>query len=136
MTCFWVGIIDSISLKKMNKHLGITFIDKPKCHEFVSILKKKSIETTDVLWNDTELTNKQIEENLMWIKEINIDKIDNGYFCSVCDPVLLLICQLFEVNIYIKFYGQTIKYTNKKIICETKKNVLRFSSNSNHFWVN
>ncbi len=96
---------------------------------FVYILKKNNKYTTNVLCNDIELTKKQYEENFERINKIK--KINNGYDCSSCDPLLLLICEIYEVNIIHHFNGITIKYLNKK--CLHKKSI-HVSSNSSHFF--
>lgn len=48
------------------------------------------------------------------IKLIKIEDFrSNGYDCSSCDPLLLLVSQLFVVNIVHNFNGANIEYMNE-----------------------
>ena len=40
------------------------------------------IGTPDILWNDSELTEKLMEENIEAIKEYDVKQVQNGYYCS------------------------------------------------------
>lgn len=119
--CFWIGIING--LVKIGKLVKIT------PDQFLKILKTFNSRNTKVLWNNEKLNRKQMDENVQRIKEIN--QTSNGYDCSSCDPVLLLICQMYKVNINHYFDGTKIQY---KPIKETYA-VINCESNKSHFWL-
>ena len=98
MTCFWDGILNRLTeedFKQFN-------IKKPKNKEFVLFLKKHNQQTTHVSWNNESLTKKQLEENFTHVKDFDVNTIGGGYFCSTFEPFLLLVSQLFQVNLFRK----------------------------------
>jgi len=115
MTCVWDAIIKKLNLKTTPEGL-------------LQKIKNKNIKTIDILWNGQELSDQTMEENIERIKSIK--KIKDGYDCSACDPLLLLIAQLYNRTIIHKYRGVTIKYTNKN----NPKKILEFTSNTEHFW--
>lgn len=125
MTCFWNGLLRKLKRKDFENTFNIK--RQPKCDEFIILLKFHNVKTIDVKHNGLSLSDKEIDENMLRIK--NIKKINKGYLCSSCDPVLLLVSQLFKVNIHHNFNGAQIKYTNKNSTRE-----IHFSCNSNHFF--
>lgn len=127
MTCFWTGIMSSLTVDDFN------FIDinaKPNIPDFVKILKNKNSKTLNVSWNNSTLTNQQLEENITHITDFPIDSINGGYFCSTCEPFLLLISELFCINITHNFNGSVIEYVNKNNVRKTCK----YRSDTGHFW--
>lgn len=125
MTCFWNAIISKLSI------IHDITINRPK--DMVSMLKEKSkiVIHYDVLWNDQILTDILIKENIEWISNYNLDTINNGHDCSICDPFLILISHIFIINIIHNYCGNIIKYTN---INNLNGDILCFESNTNHFW--
>ena len=100
MTCFWRGLISAISKPELQKILGI----RGGIHEFIKELKENVRPTPiSVMWNDTQLSEKQIDENIKHIKSYDLKQAHTGYWCSCCDPFLLLICDLFNANIHHKY---------------------------------
>jgi hypothetical protein len=97
--------------------------------QLIQGLIRKACMTTSVLWNGQVLSEKQLEENIEHIKSYKITQAHSGYWCSSCDPFLLLICELFDVNINHKYMSTNIKYTKDKA-----NKTLYFASNRNHFW--
>ena len=115
MTCVWNGLIKGLKLKI-----------KPV--ELLKIVKDKATKTPNILWNGQKLTDQELDENLERIK--NIENINQGYDCSTCDPLLFLICHLYNVNIHHKFMNHVMKYEH-----DTDSNtVLQVESNKGHFW--
>ncbi len=109
MTCFWDGL-----LKKLKPVDFVIFFNKkykPKCDEFVMLIKSNNIKTSDVKCDGQILTDQDMENNIARINRIK--KIVNGYDCSSCDPVLLLVSQLFIINIVHNFNGANIEYMNE-----------------------
>ena len=106
MTCFWDGIMKSLTQSDFN------FIKEKKTNNvaFIKMLKKRRQLTTNVLWQGNPLREQEIKEHIKAITEYDINEISNGHLTSVCDSFLLLICELFKVNIIhryiiIKFYN-------------------------------
>lgn len=131
MTCFWDGIIKAFNPIDFHKALGIN--RKPSSKELVMLLKKYNKPTTDIGCNGIKLTKKQLKENMAWIKELDENNIRSGYFCSGCDPFLLLVAQLFGINIIHQYNGHNIYYNNRATKV-SKVNTKVFGSNSRHFW--
>lgn len=126
MTCFWDGILKGLSNEDFNRVFNI---NKPNNRGLVKLLiDNNSKETKNITWNGDIFTNKQIEENYEHIKNFDINSIKKGYLCSVCDPFLILISKLFNVNINHRYCGHLMKYRITNPI-----KTLNFSSNTGHF---
>ena len=130
MTCFWNGILKGL------KKDDLEYITKrpvnrwPTIRELIIFLKKSNRMTDNVTWNSNTLSKMEKEENKHAIKTFNISGINNGYGCSTCDPFLLLICEIFCVNINHFFLNKIMRYENKKLARKT----ITFRSNYGHFW--
>ena len=109
MACFWNSIIQSLNKTDLDK-LNIKRFRNPL--SLVLFLKVKNSKTTNVLWNNEPLTEKQMEENMQAIENYNHKNIYSGYFCSTFEPMLFLISHLFKVNIEHNYNGVHIKYVN------------------------
>jgi hypothetical protein len=130
MHCFWEALINYIKLDDMVNVLQHKNINKkPTSYEFVELLKNKSVYTENVTWNDEPLTKQQIQENFFCINQFNVKSIDNGYYCSIFDPFLFSICELFNISIEHNYNGHTIQYKN---ILNSKYH-LKFKSDTGHF---
>ena len=125
MTCFWDGIMRSLNQNDFE------LINEKKTNnfEFIKMLKRRKIPMTNVLWENQKLSNNEIKEHLSAIDEYDINGIPRGHLTSSCDSFLLLICELFKVNIEHMYMIHTIKYTNTKKVRKT----LYYSSNDKHF---
>ena len=75
---------------------------KPSIPDFIKILKNKNIKTNN-LNVKIKINRKTIEENLTHINDFPINTINGGYFCSTCEPFLLLISEIFSINIIHNF---------------------------------
>lgn len=136
MTCFWDGILSKITLQEINDYLSPTshfmFIT-PK--DFIGLLKIKSSSITDYLVMMKDKTNcyyiseSMIQENREWIQNYNIQNIHQGHDCSSCDPFLILIAHLFEIQIVHNYNGHPIEYKNIK----NSRRIVHFSSDQGHF---
>ena len=132
MTCFWRGIIAEIDSESFKNIFGYTKSLKTSPEEFINLLKSQAVLTSQVKWNGSFLTHKEMKENFEHIKSLDTRLINQGYDCSSCDPVLLLICQLSKRNIehnYLQKY--LIKYQHAN---PTIEQPLCFASNQGHFW--
>ena len=126
MTCFWDGILKSLKKDDLD---FVNYKDKKSPVQFIRFLKKYSKRMENVLWQNQTLKKQELDEYLSWIKDYDINGIPNGHLTSVCDPFLLLICELFCVNIKHQYNKYTIIYKNNSKVRKT----LVFSSNRGHF---
>ncbi len=131
MHCFWEALIKYIKLDDMVDVLQYKngSNKKPTPHEFVELLKNKSIYTENITWNNELITCQQLQENFFAINQFNVNSIDNGYYCSIFDPFLFLICELFSVSIEHNYNGNIIHYKNTL----NSKYYLKFKSDTGHF---
>lgn len=125
MTCFWDGILHHLKDDDFQK---VFQINKPSNKDFVKLLKNNNRKTKNIKWNGETLSVKQLEENFIHIKDFNENSINKGYLCSICDPFLILISEIFILNINHNYCGNIMKYTNNQ---GTK--ILNFKSNKGHF---
>ena len=125
MTCFWDGILNCLE-KKDFYDLGIDF--KPTPTYFIKLLKKNNKICSSVKWNNEYLSEQFLNECVESINNLDINKINNGYFCSTCDPFLILICKLFKVNIFHKYLNNIMKYEEKNNL-----KAIHVKSNKTHF---
>jgi len=127
MTCFWDGILSSLD----NHDLKLIDISiKPPILQFINTLKNKNTKTNHILWNNNQITSKQLIENFTHVKDFSTSNINNGYLCSTFEPFLFLIAQLFSIDIIHNYNGNIIKYTN----IEKSRKTVKYKSNTGHFW--
>tara|TARA_B100001093_G_C26022036_1_gene674332 strand:+ start:35 stop:427 length:393 start_codon:yes stop_codon:yes gene_type:complete len=125
MTCFWDGIIQSLN----NDEKNILNLKDNNIYSLIEILKEKNCETKNIKWQESELSNQLLKENIEFIKDYNKDSSKNGYLCSTCDPFLLLLCFLLNTDIIHNYNGNVINYK-----CEKSLKKKYFKSNKSHFW--
>lgn len=128
MTCFWVGILHSLSLSEYQLAKS-EYIPINNPLKLVTLLKTNNQLTNSIKINDRSLSDQELTENHNAINEYNISNICDGYFCSTSDPFLCLVSQIFEINITHKFNDCDIRYTNDK-----SKKIVYYQSNNDHFW--
>ena len=127
MSCFWDTTIKKVNAEDMKNILKITNAT-PKT--FSNALKNENIKVEHVLWMSNELTVKERQENFDHIKEYDISTTTNGYLCSICDPFLLLVVELFKIEIIHHFHGILINY---KYSTECKYTIT-LHSDKGHMW--
>ena len=115
MTCVWNGLINKLKL-----NISV--------YNLYEKIKKENKITENVIINNQVLTENQKKENYERIS--NINNINNGYDMSTCDPLLILISELYEVNITHTFNKCKILYVNTK----SNNNNINVCSNNHHFW--
>lgn len=126
MTCVPDGIIQSLNSDdfikiNLSKNINaVTFMEKIKEHNRL---------TSHVKVQNKALTEQEMNENMERIKEINTANLNNGYLCSSHEPLLILICELFEVDIKMNFNGSTVLYQNSN---KTRK-VINYMCSRSHF---
>jgi hypothetical protein len=122
MTCFWVGILSSLSLETTDQYITT----------FIKYLKTNNNKTSNIIWNDQTLTTKELDENFQAISNLDENNIHNGYLCSTFEPVLFLVSDLFNTSIYHNYNGNKILYMNPEY-----KNIIKsYQSDQGHFWKN
>lgn len=127
MTCFWDGILQALD----NSDFQVVGCNnRLNRQQLINLLKTKNVEIEDVTWNGKKLTKQEMKEHYEAIKTYNIDGINRGHLCSSCDSFLLLICQVFNVNIKHSYINVDIEYKNQKV----QRKTLQFASNHGHFW--
>lgn len=139
MSCFWRSLINAFNDRDVLKYLKeedkkfFLKIKKCKTKDCVKLIEKikiKNTKTHNVSWNDEKLSDKLLNDNQNAIIELNKKNVDHGYYCSTCDPVLLLISELYKVNIYHDYNDHMIKYKH-----HSKPSArLTLKSNTHHMW--
>tara|TARA_B100001063_G_scaffold247268_1_gene291938 strand:+ start:3859 stop:4242 length:384 start_codon:yes stop_codon:yes gene_type:complete len=124
MTCFWDGIIGSLN----NQDYEVAGIRKANNRDFINQLKKKNKMTSSVSWQGNKLTEQEMKEHMEAIKDYNINGIGNGHLTSTCDSFLLLVCEVFKVNITHRYMNVNIIYKH-----DSGRKTLNFRSNRGHF---
>ena len=125
MTCFWKGIINCLDVNDFNK-FGIN--RKPTEYELVKLLKLNNKLCYMVKCHDEYLSDIFLHECKLAINELDINSIKNGYYCSTCDPFLILVCNLFKCNIEHDYCNHKIKYEIYNSI-----KTINVKSNKSHF---
>ncbi|MBL4898247.1 MAG: hypothetical protein JKX76_01240 [Colwellia sp.] len=98
--------------------------------------------TFEIVIEPDKISQKQIEENYQAVQSYSPTEVNNGYFCSTCDPFLFLVCKLFNVSITHKYLTNTMYYINNQTtegifsnnsLKIQKTKTLTFTSNRGHF---
>ena len=125
MTCFWDGILHNLNDDDFQR---VFQVNKPNNKNLIKLLKDNNRKTKNINWNGEIFSEKQLEENFIHIKDFNEKFIGNGYLCSTCDPFLLLVSQIFKINIYHNYCGNKLNYQ-----CKGATKTIRVKSNRGHF---
>ena len=131
MSCFWDAILNKIKIEDFQKifnHNG-----KPNPETFAKMIIEKNMKTENVLWNSQILKEKQLQENYEHIQGYNTSSVSQGYDCSTCDPFLLIICEVFTINIQHVYLGNTIEYTHTKNVFNNNYTI-KLQSDKGHMW--
>lgn len=127
MTCFWDAIVQSLNKQDFlllgEKNFKLNKIS------LINFLKKNNKKPQDVLWQNQTLKKQELDEHVEAVKCYNINGIRRGHLTSTCDSFLLLICQLFRININHRYLRNIIQYKTK----HKPRKVLNFRSNRGHF---
>ena len=125
MTCVWKGLLNCLNIDDFKK-FGFNRIPREK--EFVEFLKSRNEICKDIIWNDEKLTKQFLEECYEAIKIFKTNTIYNGYLCSTCDPFIILVSQIFKINIYHNYCGNKLNYH-----CKGATKTIKVKSNKGHF---
>jgi len=126
MTCFWDGILRNINQDDFNL-LNINKNNNNK--EFILLLKKNNKLCKNVKWQSENINEQLLKENYEMIKNFNENNINQGYDCSSCDPFIILLSELFKINIHHNFNGVLVKYSHNN-----PRKTINFKSNKSHFY--
>lgn len=127
MTCFWDAIMASLNHED---YLLLNFEKKPSTTAFIDRLKSKNVKSTQVQWNNKNISNQELDEHYEAIKCYKIAHINNGHLTSICDSFLLLLCHLLNIGIDHKFLNRyPITYRNVR----NNRRILKFKNNRGHF---
>ena len=131
MSCFWDSLINTINIQDFKYYLNYNNNNKPNPQFFANLLKQNNMKTSNIVWNNIALTEKQLDENYEAVNCYDTNTVNNGYFCSTFEPFLFLVSELFEVSIQHNYNGNNQFYENKK----KTRHIFRFSSNTGHFYI-
>ena len=126
MTCVPDSLIRKLNT---NEFQVIGLNRKPDAQDFIQALQEYNTKTENVTCQGVKLREQELKENMESIKNIDLNRLNKGYLCSSCDPLLLLYCELFNVSIDLNFNGTNVNYHNTK----ESKRTIRFSNSSSHF---
>ena len=129
MSCFWDSLIKSINNEDLNTYFDNNNI-RINPHNLVTILKNINRKTPNVLWNNTVLTEKMLDENQEAINCYDINQVQNGYYCSTCDPFLFLLVDYLEITIIHNYNNNIMNYTHKN----NNRYSIKINSDSGHCW--
>ena len=125
MTCVWKGLLNCLDESDFAK-FGMN--KKPKELEFVRFLKSKNRLCHNVTWQHENLSNQFLDECFKAVKVFDEHSIRRGYFCSTCDPFIILVCELFKVDVVHLYCGFNILYKNRG-----STRTFKVRSNKGHF---
>jgi hypothetical protein len=124
MSCFWDALIQRL-------HEIHVIPPGTTPHRLAMLLREKNVKTVGVKWQGSHISEQQMAENFHHVKDYNVNTINNGYDCSTCDPFLLLVSEVFKVNIHHTYLNTPIHYTRACTCREFP--TMRFASSSSHF---
>jgi hypothetical protein len=125
--CFWKGLHTKVP--------GLSDVASTP-QQIVKFLQKHNVLTRNVTWQGQPLDAKLMMQNFIHVQQY--DSNFDGHLTSSCDVFLLLVAQLFRVNIDMKFAGTDIqirfKYTNAgQTDQQTPIPTIRFRASRTHF---
>lgn len=125
MSCFWDGLLRRLD----GNDLEILKLDKkPSAQQFAIHLKKLNKLCNNVVWNEQKLSTQFLYECRNAINEYDPNTVNKGYFCSTCDPFLILLCDLLNISLVHNYNGNIVKYDVK-----SPRKTFNCSSNTRHF---
>lgn len=113
--CVWISLIKNLKVKHT------------KPGKLLQFIRSNNTLTKDITCNGQVLSDQIMNENYTAIS--NLSHV-NYYDCSSCDPLLLLVCQLYNTSITHDYNGHQIVYLNQ--IYPNK--MIHLSSNEEHMF--
>lgn len=125
MTCFWTGLMKCLTPADYQ----FLRVPQPLSElEFVTRLKRQNKPPTSVIWQQQRMSTQLIQESTAAVAAFDASTINRGYWCSTCDPFILLTSELFRVNIHHRFCSHLITYT-----VSNARKTLYVTSDTGHF---
>jgi hypothetical protein len=123
MTCVWNAILSRMSGEE------IQLLERKTPNALAKWVKSLKMKTPDIQVNGNSLKQKEMEENIERLK--NINNIRNGYDMSSSDPLLIVLSQRLGWEIRFKFVNTNIiiKNTGRK-----NPKIVNFRSSRTHFY--
>ena len=139
MTCFWDGILHSLTLSELSQLSPIPLLSKPKPHELVRMLQANNRRPSHVRWMNEPLSNQLQQELWETVRDFTVSSITQGYLCSTCDAFLCLLCELIQIPIRHNYLQRTMIMYDYSMDSYRSSNshtsrCLQFASNQGHFW--
>ena len=126
MTCFWKGLLSCLD----EQDFALLQTRKPRTEaDFAYLLQHCNRAAKSVQWQNTVCPQQFRHECVEAVRNLKVSQIGGGYWCSTCDPFLLLVSELFQINIHHQYCGHLILYTNTK----TARKTIYVKSNNSHF---
>jgi hypothetical protein len=126
MSCFWQAIAAALTTSELQI---IKCRDKRDLKKIICSLKKNNKPTPNVLWQNHKLSEKNMKENMMHIKNYDPSQISMGYLTSSADPFLILLAEIFHWKIQFNYCNNLIIIEN---LDTNPVRVVRFSATSSH----
>lgn len=103
MTCFWDSVIAGLTQ-------AVPMFSFPTPRALVARLKDLNTLPVDVTIDGVGLDDMEQRENVEAITCLDPESLSEGYLCSTADPVLVLVCQVFRINVTHDLAGCTTAY--------------------------
>ncbi len=126
MTCFWDGILWSLHPTDLNVVLGFGLQTRPPITDFVTALAQHASMTPNVTWKGASISEREQIENLAHVQNLQLSL--DGYDCAACEPVMVLVCELFRVELVVQTPHGTFTYKHPE-----SRARLRFGQWPGHF---
>lgn len=110
MTCVYDTIIKKLKTIDLVK---ITNQQNPSPKLLMTNIKNLNQFTINCLHQNKQLSLKEIKENYTRIYNIDINKLNDGYLVSGCEPLFLLLVYIFNIKIIHNYNGINIEYKPK-----------------------
>lgn len=123
MSCFWQGIMASLTTNDMK----ILKISNNSLLNLIKSLQNLNTKNITTLWQNQEISKQQKEENFIHIRDYQVTTHNKGYLCGTCDPFLILLSHILQIDIKHKYMRHEIHYSNNS------ENIYFFKSNRGHF---
>ena len=108
MTCVWKAVSCCLTAADLLRVFNVSQKGPIRPVKLLRLLKKHNRRTDQVHYQGRCLSVQQLEENYRWIKEIG--NVNDGYYCSTCDPLFLLLAELFECHIIHRYQELEVHY--------------------------
>jgi hypothetical protein len=124
MTCFWDGLCAALK--------GAALLDQgTSASELARFLKANNALTPGVRWNGQPLAGAALEENYLHVAAWDVSTAPDGYDCSSTDPFMMLVCDVFAVDVEHQLGDHVFRYTCGRPAAP----VLRFGYSPGHMYV-